>query len=105
MMTAYAKSRRDDAVDKAQSIFDDMVRLHALGDANLAPDTVSYNSVLNALAKSKRAESAEQAEGILRDMWRAWEPSGRQTTRGPTIFPHVSSTQHTPPTKIDEGRS
>ncbi|KAI2508357.1 endonuclease [Fragilaria crotonensis] len=83
MMTAYAKGRRDDAVEKAQSILDDMLRRHAEGDSTICPDTVSYNSLLNALAKSKQPGSAEKAEEILREIWRISDNDEHGTAAAP----------------------
>ena len=51
-MSAWARSRKDDATDQAVALLDEMEYLWKAGNRYVGPSRAAYNAALNALSKS-----------------------------------------------------
>ena len=68
-MDAWAKSGEKQGAQRAQQIHDGMVELYRqTNDPEIAPSTISFNTLLNAWSKSQDPSASEMAEKILNDM-------------------------------------
>lgn len=68
VLAAHSKSRSDQAVQRAKDILSFM-ELLAETDPSVAPDSASYNTVMNCYARSSQADpvvAAQQADAFLR---------------------------------------
>lgn len=57
-----------DAAGKAEAILQDMESAYLYGTSTIAPDVMSYNSVLDALAKGRGKDSMEKADALVKRM-------------------------------------
>jgi hypothetical protein len=79
VIDAYAKSRLDDAAERAEQILRRMEDLYEAGE-DVKPNTRSFNSVINAWAKSGRSDAAEKAQDLLDFMTKLYE-AGNEAVR------------------------
>ena len=60
------------------------------GDADLKPNTFTYNAVINALAKSGEVGAAARAERVLQNMVNRYRSAGSDDVKPTTINFNVS---------------
>ena len=71
VIDAYAKSKLDEAAERAEQVLRRMGVLYKEG-ADIKPNTRSFNTVINAWAKSGREDAAEKAQDLLDFMSRLY---------------------------------
>jgi polyhydroxyalkanoate synthesis regulator phasin len=79
VIDAYAKSRLDDAAERAEQVLRRMEDLYEAGE-DVKPNTRSFNSVMNAWAKSGKGDAAEKAQDLLDFMTQLYE-AGNEAVR------------------------
>ena len=66
--TAWSKSGSRDASKRCEAVLNHMLSTLEEGRRNIAPNTISFNIVINALAKNHESGSEERAESLLEKM-------------------------------------
>jgi pentatricopeptide repeat protein len=93
VISAFARSGRPDAGDRAEELFQRSLRLYQEGNSSLKPDSATFNTVLGALAKQAKAlyrkgdgvqSVIERAESLLTRMQEIHE-AGDEGVRPCTI--------------------
>ena len=64
VINAFAKSKMEDAAERAEEILLKMEKMYEAG-ADIQPNTRSFNSVMNAWAKSSRDDAADHAQELF----------------------------------------
>ena len=64
-MSAWSRSGREDATNRALSLLDNMEDLWKVGDGDVRPSQAAYNAALNALYNLATEKSACKAESLL----------------------------------------
>ena len=67
-MSAWARSGRKDAANRAVALLDEMKGLWKAGNGDVGPSRDAYNAALNALSKSGTEKSARRDEYLLKRM-------------------------------------
>ena len=67
-MDAWARTRTPIAGTKADEFLFQMEERKRMGDYDLSPDTITYNSVINCHASSGHINAAKAAEKVLKKM-------------------------------------
>jgi pentatricopeptide repeat protein len=85
VIQCWGKSKRQNAPEKAESLLREMLRLaEEEGQADMAPDTVCWNSAINAWAL---AGNGEQAEALFTEMLANYIDDKQQSAKAaPTII-------------------
>eukprot|EP00529_Nitzschia_sp_RCC80_P004656 CAMPEP_0113480984 /NCGR_PEP_ID=MMETSP0014_2-20120614/22166_1 /TAXON_ID=2857 /ORGANISM="Nitzschia sp." /LENGTH=965 /DNA_ID=CAMNT_0000374449 /DNA_START=462 /DNA_END=3356 /DNA_ORIENTATION=+ /assembly_acc=CAM_ASM_000159 len=68
MMNAWAKSRRQDAVEAVEKLFVVVTKLYERGELEEGPDVVTYSTLIDCWSKSRRKESPAKSLQYLKDM-------------------------------------
>jgi pentatricopeptide repeat protein len=70
LMAAYSKSKRPEALVRAEAAIEKMKALHVSGELQAKPDVTSFNCLLQCLARSALPsnDAAERCEAIFRDL-------------------------------------
>jgi pentatricopeptide repeat protein len=77
VLHCWALSRDEKGADRAESLFQEMKRIASdEGDSDLAPNTMSYNAILDAHA---RRGNAERAEALLEEMYTEYSRGNENT--------------------------
>ena len=67
-MSAWDRSRREEAANRDVALLDDMEDIQNSGNRDIGPSRVAYNSALNALSKSGTKKYARRDESLLRSI-------------------------------------
>jgi pentatricopeptide repeat protein len=65
-----------DKAQRSHAVLERMKKMQAEGKHSCRPDSVTYNTVMNAYAKSKEADAPLKVEALLREMHQLYETSG-----------------------------
>lgn len=70
ILHCWADSKRDDAIDRAQALFQQMITRYSSGETDLLPDNVCYSNLINVyiLSGPKNFSTIEKAESLFWDM-------------------------------------
>lgn len=69
VMNGYARSREEDAIQKAEQIFDRMQAAYKAGNKKAQPNMHSYVTLINAYQKSNDPDAAPKAEKALFELY------------------------------------
>jgi hypothetical protein len=67
VMNALSQCR--DKGEEAEIVLRDMTLRHALGDKDLAPNLIAFNSAINAWSNTCDSSSGDRASGLLKQLW------------------------------------
>ena len=66
VITAWSRSKRADAAERAEAVLSDMIYVHdRMRDASIRPNQLTYGAILAAWAASSHPKAADRAEDIL----------------------------------------
>ena len=67
LIHAWAKSGRDDAPHEAKNLLDKIINLHSKGNIEVGPDTITFNSVMDAYAEQGDIQGASDLNEIMKN--------------------------------------
>jgi len=86
-LSAWARSHKKEAMERAEALFREIQQLHARGKVQC--DTATFNIMLNVLAESRSRRNAERAEGIVMQMMTQSRGDGGGKTKAPMPRPNA----------------
>lgn len=86
-LSAWARSHKKEAMERAEALFLEIQQLHARGKVQC--DTATFNIMLNALAESRSQRNAERAEGIVMQMMTQSQGGGGGNNKPPMPRPNA----------------